>query len=216
MFIEIPASLLKSIASGKERIPKLYYHPVPMVRNVFWLRLRLLYKYVQKYISNKDKCIDFGCGSGVLLPSLASSFNEVIGLDIELEEARKVMEQYQLKNVSLKNADINTVQLAAGGFDAIFAADVLEHFKDLAIPVQKIRTWLNQEGYLMTSLPTENIFTRITRSISCTAKPFDHYHSAKEVERYLCEHGFIKIETSLVLTIMPLYRVTIWKKKKDE
>lgn len=211
MFVEIPPDVLMGIATDSERMPKLYYYHLSIVRKFFWLRLKCISALMRKNLSNRNSCLDFGCGSGVFLPSLSNLFRSVRGIDIELVEAHKIMEHYALKNVELISADIFTVVLDEQ-FDAIVAADVLEHFDDLDKPIAKIKCWLKDDGLLFTSLPTENMFTKLTRIMGKYTKPADHYYSGEEVEAVLRNHGFCKVESVRLVSFFPLYLIGVWRK----
>jgi len=211
MFVKIPPDLLRIIATDSERMPRLYYHPLAVARSFFWSRLKHIHGLMNKHLRNRDSCLDFACGSGVFLPTLSSLFRSVRGIDIELVEAPKIVEQYSLSNVRLTSADIYTAGLDER-FDAIVAADVLEHFEQLDKAVLQLKHWLKDDGLLFTSLPTENVFTRFTRVLGGYTKPADHYRSGEEVEEILRSQGFRKIESRTILFFFPLYLIGVWEK----
>lgn len=211
MFIQIPPEVLVGIATDSDRMPKLYYHPCAIARKFFWIRLKCISTLISKNLSNRNSCLDFGCGSGVFLPTLSKLFRSVRGIDIELVEAPKIVEHYKLQNVRLIASDIFTAILDEQ-FDAIIAADVLEHFNNLDEPVAQIKRWLKDEGLLFTSLPTENLFTKMTRILGRYTKPADHYYSGEEVEEVLRNHGFCKVESKKLISVFPLYLIGVWKK----
>jgi len=213
MFIEIPPEILVSVATDSNRMPKLYYHPLKIARKFFWLRLKYLHELMRGHVTNWNTCLDFGCGSGVFLPTLSNLFTSVRGIDIEMVEASKIVDYYNLKNVTLINNDINVANLDEKSFDVITAADVLEHFQKIDKPVSQIYRWLKDDGLLLTSLPTENIFTRLTRIFGKYEKPWDHYHTGMEVEEFFHKSGFYKIKSRKVLPVFPLYLVSVWRKK---
>lgn len=210
-FVEIPPDVLKENATVSARMPKLYYHPNVLARKFFWLRLRYLSRLMQKYAAGKRACLDFGCGSGIFLPTLEKLFPSVAGIDIETQEAKQIIDLYSLR-VQLINADIYRKDLPPRSFDVISAADVLEHFRELGPPVCKIRQWLKDDGLLFTSLPTENAFTRGCRLVGSYEKPWDHYHTGYEVEAFISNNGFRAIHTAKVVPVFPLYIVSVWRK----
>jgi len=210
MFIEIPPKVLFGIATDSSRMPKLYYHPRWIARKFFWLRLRYIHALMRRHLINRNSCLDFGCGSGVFLPTLSNLFRSVRGIDLEMVEARNIAEYYALKNVHLISADIFSAVLDER-FDAIVAADVLEHFDSLDRPVAQIKLWLKGDGLLFTSLPTENYFTMVTRRFGKYTKPADHYYSGEEVETALRNHGFIKIKSITLASCFPLYLIGVWR-----
>ncbi len=210
-FVETPPDVLKEYATNSDRMPKLYYHPNILARKFFWLRLRYLSRYMQKCAARKGECLDFGCGSGIFLPTLTKLFPSVTGIDIETEEAKQIIDRYDLP-VRLVNADIYKENLPSKSFDVISAADVLEHFRELGPPVSKIREWLKDDGLLFTSLPTENSFTRACRVVGSYEKPLDHYHTGFEVEAFIRKMGFRAIRSAIVVPVFPLYIVSVWRK----
>jgi 2-polyprenyl-3-methyl-5-hydroxy-6-metoxy-1,4-benzoquinol methylase len=174
----------------------------------------MFYKLIKKYGPNYKACLDFGCGSGVFIPTLSNMFKEVVGIDLEINEAYKVLEYYNLnnKNVKLISGDINKADIAQNRFDVICAADVLEHFKDLHLPIRQIKKWLKDTGILLTSLPTENLITKITRVLGGYKKPWDHYHTGEEVEAEIIRAGFKRVKTKVIMPIFPLYIISVWSR----
>lgn len=216
-FIQIPREFLAEIATGSERIPSLYYHKNWFIREFFWLRLRFVYRRLLKYADKRGKCLDFGGGSGVFLPTLAGLFTKVVCIDLEIEEAGKVVKNYDLRNVILVQKDIREAGFQEQEFDAIVAADVLEHFRDLRPAVSALHQWLKSDGYLFTSLPTENSFYHWLRKVFKIVKPEDHYHTGTEVETYLEENGFALVDkkySPLIFNLFPLFIISSWQKKK--
>lgn len=220
MFKEIPRQFLSEISTGSDRIPTLYYSKNWPVRYFFWMRLRLIFMLMKRsHHIQRARCLDFGGGGGVFLPSLSSCFNKVVCIDLEDEEAHKVVLHYQLKNVHLVREDIATANLEDAPFDAIVAADVLEHFQDLSFPVDALRKWIAPQGILYTSLPTENYLYVFLRKIFSIVKPWDHYHTSSQVEEYLSNHGFKKICSVCVpfyFTLFPLFQISAWRLENSE
>lgn len=214
MFVEIPREFLAGIATDSDRIPTLYYSRYWPVRRFFWMRLKLIYSLMRRAGGGGGCCLDFGGGGGVFLPTLSGYFKKVVCIDLENDEAHKVVAQYQLSNVQLVREDIASANLADAPFDAIVAADVLEHFQDLSFPVNALRKWLSQGGILYTSLPSENYIYVFLRKVFGITKPWDHYHTAGEVESYLAQHGFKQIRKTFVpfyWGILPLFHVSAWQ-----
>jgi SAM-dependent methyltransferase len=213
-FEEIPPETLRQIATVSVRMPRLYFYPIRFVRKFFWARLKAIHRSMLKNVLQRRVAIDFGCGSGVFLPTLANTFDLVQGIDIEANEAKEIVNAYKLENVRLINADIynlNDAQIEKA--DAIVAADVLEHFKELDVPIRRLYEWLKDDGYLFTSGPSENFLTRWGRILGRIEKPWDHYHTGYEVEQFLEQHGFQRTSPSYhVYRVMPMYILSVWKK----
>jgi len=110
----------------------------PAVREIFWNRLKTLYKLMEHANYPMDHLLDFGGGNGVFLPSLGQLFIHVTCIDLNTNRASKIAGMFDLKNVKLQSGDLNNESLLEKPVDAIVAADVLEHFKDLSRPVHSI------------------------------------------------------------------------------
>ncbi len=214
-FVEIPGDFLESIATDSERIPRLYFCGNGLSSRIFWLRLRWIHRLARRYAHPHRNCLDFGAGGGVFLPSLARLFERVVGIDLETAEASRVVGHYRLENVKLVRADVASSELEDAPFDAIVAADVLEHFRDLSTPVAALRRWLSDHGTLFTSLPTESGLYDLLRRLYGVPKPADHHHTGWEVEAFLERSGFRRLTrwcVPLVVRIAPLYLVSAWRK----
>lgn len=216
MFVELERGFLQRIAGGSLRIPTLYWSANPLIRKFFWSRLRRIIALIERTKAGRKRCLDFGGGGGVFLPTLSATFEHVWCVDLEDNEAREVIAHYKLPNVTLVRADISRVTFDVQ-FDVIVAADVLEHFTDLSMPVAKLALWLRKGGHLMTSLPSENWLYRRLRKLSGVTKPEDHYHTAYEVEAFLEGHGFTKTDkmnVPLNCRELELYLVSAWNLSK--
>ena len=214
--VQISPAYLASIADDSDRIPRLYYAGNPILRRMFWQRLHSLNRLMERFAAPGQSCLDFGGGSGVFLPTLSQRYRHVTLLDLEAAQARLVMQRYKLDNVSVLESDAGTTDFSAQPFDTIVAADVLEHFKDLEMPVPRLHRWLKPGGVLFTSLPTENWVYVLLRKIFGVQKPWDHYHTAYEVEARLAREGFHRIKTTCVplgLPLMPLFLITAWRRE---
>jgi len=216
-YVQPPVSLLKEISAVQNQDISLdvYCSEQTLLRNFFWLRLRLLTALIRRTRPATRRCLDFGGGSGVFAASLSTGFDQVTLIDQNTDEARDLVRRLGIRNVDLVNANVFDHEFAPGTFDAVTAADVLEHFTDPREPIARIRRWMADDGVLFTSLPTENACYRILRLIFGKKKPADHYHSAAEVEAMLRQGGFRKVMGlyhPLLLPIFPLFRISAWRK----
>jgi predicted TPR repeat methyltransferase len=214
-FIEIPPRFLASIATDSERVPRMYFQVGEVARRIFWLRLRWIHRLIQRHCASRERCLDFGAGGGVFLPSLSQLFDRVVSVDLEVKEALQVVEHYGLRNVRVVQADITRVELEEAPFDAIVAADVLEHFRELSPAVTALRRWLAPDGTLFTSLPSENWVYVLLRVFFGIEKPPDHYHTGFALEAYLESNGFRRVQRWFVplrVRLVPLYLVSAWRR----
>jgi predicted TPR repeat methyltransferase len=215
MFIKPSNALLASIGTDSERIPTIYYSGNALITYIFWLRLKWIARRLIRFAPRHNSCLDFGGGGGPFLPTLSNIFKHTTLLDLETTEAEKIKSHYQITNVEINEADARYVNLNNSPFDAIVAADVLEHFKVVEPAIKKLHDWLADDGVLVTSLPTENWVYALLRIIFGVKKPDDHYHSGYEVEKMLIENGFSRVHHSTVplyIPLAPLYLISVWKK----
>ncbi len=85
----------------------------------------------------------------------------------------------------------------------------------LELPLARIHRWLKPDGVLFTSLPTDNAWYRGLRILFNKAPSEDHYHTAAQVEAILRRAGFCKVAGlyhPLILPIVPLFRISAWRK----
>lgn len=214
-FVRIPEQLLKSVAAGRTGTPTLYHTGPPLVRYFFRMRLERLHRLLAASPARRTSCLDFGGGAGVLLPTLAGMFAQVTCIDLEIVEAERIVESYQLANVRLVRADIQSAALAQAPFDVIVAADVLEHFRDLEPPIAALARWLAPGGFLITSLPSESGFYRLLRRIFRVAPPPDHFHSGEHVELALARGGFTLERAAAIplgRSLLPLFLLGVWRR----
>lgn len=164
-----------------------------------------------------DRCLDFCGGGGVFLPTLASCFKFLTFVDLEDTEAKKIVSFFKLKNINLIKGDVSNIEFERNSFDVIIAADVLEHFKDLSLPVSILKRCLSKDGVLYTSLPTESYLYVLLRKLFKVPAPKDHYHKGYSVEKYLQNSGFIRTKKRSIpfcyFSLFSLFTIGEWKLK---
>jgi 2-polyprenyl-3-methyl-5-hydroxy-6-metoxy-1,4-benzoquinol methylase len=143
-----------------------YSHKNPIINWLFWQRLRKVMEHIEN--SQSENILDFGCGSGVMLPFLSSISKQVIAMDVDLLPIQSVQKYIPIaNNVQIKDATkINIIDLPKDAFDLIIALDVLEHVQDLPKTLSELFSLLKPNGQLIVSGPTENILYQIGRKIA--------------------------------------------------
>lgn len=209
-FVEIEQALYRDITPLGDERTDFYRSGNPVIRWLFWERLRQIAK-LMRLAKVRGRCLDFGGGSGVLLPTLAAHFDSVKCIDLDADLANTVVRWLELYNVDVDESDISSPD--SSQYSAIVAADVLEHFRDLSVPVEAIRRRLAPDGWLFTSLPTETWLYSAIRWVIRKKKPADHYHTAYEVEAYLRESGFRRVHHTAIPIplIAPLFLISAWR-----
>ncbi len=144
-----------------------YSHRNPVINWLFWQRLRKVMEYIQSPTPYTN-ILDFGCGSGVMLPYLSSISTQVIAMDVDLLPIQSVQKHIPLaKNIDVKDATKTAItDLPANSFDLIIALDVLEHVHDLPRTLNDLLVLLKANGQLIVSGPTENILYKIGRKVA--------------------------------------------------
>lgn len=189
--VRIPADVMRRITDvHQER--NIYVHPNPLARDIFWQRLEVLIGLIRAHARPTARVLDFGGGSGAFLKALTAYFAHVDLVDLEPADAIAIRDHLGLANVTIHPADIRTFAPSTP-YDVIIAADVLEHFQDLSVPLSFVQQYLAVGGLLCVSLPSENALYRLGRVVTRKTKPLDHYHSAAQVLTDLRSQGFTTV-----------------------
>ena len=164
-----------------------YSHLNPLINWLFWQRLRTAMNYIEKH-TPYENILDFGCGSGVMLPFLAQHVRQVTAIDIDLVPLESLKKHIPLaENVQVLDANqISLSQLTPKSFDLINALDVLEHVDDLSTTLRDLLHLLRPGGRLLVSGPTENIFYQMGRKLAGPEFSGDyHERGTAEIKREL-------------------------------
>jgi 2-polyprenyl-3-methyl-5-hydroxy-6-metoxy-1,4-benzoquinol methylase len=165
---------------GHEDTPRVYVDRNVLVRELFWRRLSALLALAEP--PSRGRALDFGGGNGVLAPTLARLYREVVVVDLRTEMAEELRRADGLANVTVRRGELSTLGLPDGQVDTLVAADVLEHVAELAPLVGELERLLKPGGELLVSAPTENRFYELGRRVFRYTKPDDHYHTAAYIE----------------------------------
>ncbi len=173
-----------------------YSHRNPFINYLFWQRLHKVMNYVETS-APYEHILDFGCGSGVMLPFLSGISKQVTAFDVDLIPLQRVQKYIPLaENVKvLDAAQTRLNDLPAQSFNLVIALDVLEHVKNLAETVRQIFTLLKPGGRLVVSGPTENILYQIGRKLAGPE------YSGAYHERGIAE---IKADIARIASIQPI------------
>jgi 2-polyprenyl-3-methyl-5-hydroxy-6-metoxy-1,4-benzoquinol methylase len=144
-----------------------YSHPNRLINWLFWQRLHTAMRFIEKH-APYENVLDFGCGSGVMLPFLAKHSNQVTAIDIDLAPLEHIKRHIPLaKTIKVLDAnEISLSQLRPKSFELINALDVLEHVEDIARTLAELLALLKPGGQFVISGPTENSLYRIGRKLA--------------------------------------------------
>lgn len=120
-------------------------------RKEFQQRLHGLYR-LQHYLNRnypQGRMLELGCGNGWLASFLTEgSMREALGMDINLPELEQAARVFGPDYVTWVQADIFSLDLPPGSFDAIVLASAIQYFPDLKALLNWLITLLTPEGTL--------------------------------------------------------------------
>lgn len=173
-FIPVPSELLQSTHNDNRDIPSAYFHSSWIVRWLFTRRLRQAAKKM-RHLKNRKTCVDVGCGGGAFLPTLAKAFENVIGIDKDIEPATIVKNKLLLSNVELMQGDLYEIKIPTQSIDCIVAISVIEHLKDQHTAIGLFSEWMAPKALLVISVPSETYLYQIGRWMFNFIRPHDHH-----------------------------------------
>jgi SAM-dependent methyltransferase len=177
-----------------------YFHRNPFVRYIITERLNEILRIGD--FSKDESVLDFGIGSGVLLPLLAAKVKDVTGTDLRTELARRMIQLSNPPNAKIIELD-EFQQLPTQSISKIVAADVLEHVPDLGMLVDRFTALLKAGGRLIVSGPTETGFYKLCRKIAGFRGDY-HVRSIFDIEKLLEQRGYRRLKRNLLPRFIPL------------
>ena len=177
-----------------------YSHQNPLINWLFWQRLYKAMNYLERN-APYEHILDFGCGSGVMLPFLCRISTHVTAMDIDLLPFERINRQRPFPaNLEVFNAqEVKLTNLPQSSFDMIVATDVLEHVDDLPGTLNDMRALLKPNGQIIISGPTENIFYKIGRALAGPEYSGD-YH----------ERGILEVKNLLASQMKVVHIATLY------
>jgi len=210
----IPRELLLRMAgkvSHEDRdemaIPS-YLYGNPAMRWMAWRRVSVIARLLRATCKDRDAdsrrtIMDFGCGTGVLLYEASRYAEQVYAIDIVLDPARLLVDEWQLEKVTLLNPEQAEEHIAENSIDTIIAAEVLEHIDPLDSTLAFFERRMKADGNLLISVPTESLLYRLGRRM---AGFHGHYHqsNAAKIHRQIQNAGFKAVRTMKIPLPGPL------------
>jgi SAM-dependent methyltransferase len=177
-----------------------YLHGNPLIRWLFWKRL----EHAAELLGHGPfpSGLDFGCGLGLLLPTLSARTERTYGTDLELSPARQLVARLGLRRVELvePGALPHTISDRALGY--VVATDSLEHVDDLGAEIASFARMLAPGGALVVSGPTETGLYKLGRALAGFAGK-GHYHHTNilEIRATIEGSGAFVLERTRVLPV---------------
>lgn len=201
----------KIVAAGRndvidEQALPSYANPNPLMSWLFWERIRTVFAELGR--TAPGRTLDFGCGSGVLLPRLLELGAEVHACDLDLTLAKRLAESQGWKNRVQWHPGAGSLgKLPAGAFDTIICLDVLEHVDALPALVDEFARLLSPLGRIIVSGPTESLLYKLGRRLAGFS---GHYHvrDIYDIEQELARRFEMRLVRKLVWPVT-LFRITM-------
>lgn len=170
---------------------RLIYHPISGV--VYKRRFVMGMEMLSKSAHRDAGCIvEVGYGAGLLFPTLCGMARKVVGVDLmdtrTSAAVRGMLERLQISNVTLLNASVLDIPLAANSVDALLCLSILEHLhrgEEMERAAAAIRRVLRPGGVAILGFPVKNIITRALFKILGYDDDVIHPSSHKDII-----HGF--------------------------
>jgi 2-polyprenyl-3-methyl-5-hydroxy-6-metoxy-1,4-benzoquinol methylase len=146
-----------------------YTHANPLIRWLMWRRYEAIDQLADP--SAEMTALEFGCGIGLFLPTLAAVCRRVYAIDLFPQYAEALVERSGIDVRFVPDLD----DVPDGSVDLIVAADVLEHVDDLPGWIARFRAKLRPGGRILVSGPTEGLVYRMGRWVAGFGGK-GHYH----------------------------------------
>ncbi len=198
-----------------EQIVPEYYSKNKSVKSIFFKRFEKAIALLKE--NNINSILDVGCGDGIFTNILKNkeNYKEVVGVDYNknIESLNKVY-----KNIKFIRADLYKLNLDKK-FDAVTCLDVLEHFENVNIVLNRIDSVLRTGGYLVVSGPTENFLYKLGRLI--TKGTFSqetgpgagkHYHNIKQLDKIFQKRYKLLKKSKIRFMFIHLFDINLYKK----
>ncbi len=206
---------MREIISEEAGYQKMYEAAFPaytdmnsLVRFLFWRRIWVTVNHLMSK-GPFETVLDFGCGSGLLLPLMAQFSDRVVGLDIDVTPSRAFSKHLPFpETVEVFSTDKHPLSsYPDNSFDVIIAMDVLEHIDNLDSVLNSFCRFLKPGGFVIVSGPTENFFYRIGR-IMAGKEYTGSYHVSNINNVRKDMNKFMKTDTLATLYYpFPLFKI---------
>lgn len=184
------------------------------IRDVEW-------EAIQKYIPERSKFIDVGCGAGYAMKKAVETRNcEVKGIDPSPGEHGVGRYAKNKELLNIQKGDAENIPFDNNTFDVVYCSHVLEHVSDMQKALSEMYRVLKSTGVLIIGIPTAemakvNLYTNIMftthiRWFNILLKPFINTAKSKWF------HFFIPSSHSdfnkSVLWDIKNYKIRKWEK----
>lgn len=178
-----------------------YYHPI-----AGYLYKQRIQKGLDLLDLSYDAILEFGYGSGILLPTLAGMTKNLFALDTD-SDAIAIKEEITKLNIKaeLNQADITQILYPDNFFDLIIAFSVFEHIKDPNLVLKEMFRILKPGGKLLVGMPRVDKFMEKLFSLIGFNKINEHHVTDCHAFLNNVNKYFLLIEHSKFPVHLPAY-----------
>lgn len=112
---------------------------------------RRLDALIEKYVPERGRLIEVGCGPGLLLSEMRKLGWKVQGLEISEYAARFARSEL---GIDVATASIEVSSISPASTEVVFMGDVLEHLADPLAALRSVRKWLVPGGIVVIAVPS--------------------------------------------------------------
>ena len=204
---EIPSATVDEMA-----VPS-YTHWNPLIRWLMWKRLSVV-NGICLHLKKVETALDFGTGTGVMLPFLANIAERVIAVDKQIEPARRLRAQLGLENIECFEVESLLMPVPDESVDLILCLDVLEHIPPLQEVIGALAKTLKPGGILIVSAPSENLVYKVGRWIAGFQKRATyHCWNAKEVNQAVATHLEL-LQRKKLFPLICFFEISVFQKAR--
>ena len=152
--------------------------------------LKVKINWINKYVKNKGRLLDYGCGTGYFLNKASNNGWEAVGVEPNENASRIATENKKVK-VYPSIAELDN----ENKFDAITLFHVLEHVHDLRPTIELLLKKLKKRGTLFLAVPNNASFDAIQYKENWAALdvPRHLYHFTQETMAKLAEEYDLRL-----------------------
>lgn len=187
------------------------FSPETIVGKFLKRRTEILYQLLDT--DKSFRLLDVGCGSGVHLVDLLTSFKEVVGVDYSqgmLDIAAGELKKTKRRNWQLINADAARLPLKTNYFDRLIAMGLLDYVQNPTQVLKEFRRVVKKGGQIIFSLPKKpSLFSPLRSPLGILIKkyvfhlpPIDNTLSLNELLDLLAQSRFTPEKIESVWTAM--------------
>jgi 2-polyprenyl-3-methyl-5-hydroxy-6-metoxy-1,4-benzoquinol methylase len=157
----------------------------------FELRRRFLLEHLQA----GARVLDLGCGEGAFTALMAQAGAQPVGVEVAdaaLQRARKAHPSLEFRLAPLDGP----LPLGDGGFELVWASEVIEHVADTARWLSEVRRVLAPRGRLLVTTPKHTRLAILVRGLERYSQPLgDHLHlyTRRSLAGVLAEFDFDEV-----------------------